>query len=211
MIPRPVNIYRITHFNNLAGVLSENGIWPENVRVARNMPYTSIAHANIQGRRCTKPVPCGPDGTVNDYVPWYFATKSPMLYALHKGSVQAHTKGQAPIIYFRSTVEAVGKAGLHFVFTDGHAIMFNSKFYDDLGHLDRIDWPLMKAKYWHAISSDPDRPRRRQAEFLVHEFFPFELVEEIGVMTQTHKKKVEALLQTAQHKPIVNIRADWYY
>ncbi len=211
MIPKPANIYRITHFNNLPGVLSGSGIWPENVRMARNMPYTSIAHANIQSRRSAKPVPCGSGGTVNDYVPWYFATKAPMLYALHKGNVQTYAGGQVPIIYFRSTVETVGQAGLRFVFTDGHAIMFNSNFYDDLGCLDQIDWPLMKAKYWHAIASDPDRPRRRQAEFLVHGFFPWDLVEEIGVMTQGLQKKVEALLQTAQHKPIVNIQTDWYY
>ena len=58
---------------------------------------------------------------------------------------------------------AAAKAG--FVFTDGHAIMQLSKFYDDLGYLTEIDWDIMEEKYWRDTIEDPDRKRRRQAEF----------------------------------------------
>ena len=30
--------------------------------------------------------------------------------------------------------------------------------------------------YWNSIPSDPDRPRRRQAEFLVHGYAPWSSV-----------------------------------
>ena len=54
-------------------------------------------------------------------------------------------------------------------------------FFDDFKDLDKIDWNLMKAKYWNAIPEDPDRSRRRQAEFLVRDFFPWQLVHQIAV------------------------------
>ena len=46
-------------------------------------------------------------------------------------------------------------------------------FFDDLKDLDKIDWDLMQSRYWNDTNDDPDRKRRRQAEFLVHEFFPW--------------------------------------
>ncbi|MBD3884903.1 DUF4433 domain-containing protein [Phormidium tenue FACHB-886] len=62
-------------------------------------------------------------GTLTDYVPFYFAPCSPMLYAIHQGNVPTHSDGQEGVIYLGSTVETVQQANLSFVFTDGHGIM----------------------------------------------------------------------------------------
>lgn len=43
-----------------------------------------IAHNTIQDRRAQTYVPCLPGGNPHDYVPFYFAPCSPMLYAAHK-------------------------------------------------------------------------------------------------------------------------------
>lgn len=134
-----------------------------------------------------------------------------MLYANHKGNVATNPDGQQGIVYLVSTIEAVSQAGLPSVFTDGHAIMFNSNFYSDLKQLDRIDWPLMQSQYWHAIDTDPDRPRRRQAEFLVHQTFPWNLVQEIAVFDEGRHAEVRTCLQTAIHQPNVRMRRAWYF
>ncbi len=126
--PRPTPILRILHVDNLAGIVAQGGIWSDNERAQRAVAYQSIAHQNIQNRRHATPVPCGQAGTIHDYVPWYFAPRSPMLYANYKGAVPNNPAGQPVIVYLRSTIEAVVHAGLPFVFTDGHAIMFNSNF-----------------------------------------------------------------------------------
>jgi hypothetical protein len=209
--PHPTPLYRILHVNNLAGIVAQGGIWCENQRAQRGVAYQNIAHQNIQQRRHDTPVPCGPGGTIHDYVPWYFAPRSPMLYANHKGCVANNPDGQAVIIYLCTSIEAVVKAGLPFVFTDGHAIMFNSHFHANLGQLDQIDWPLMQSKYWHAIDSDLDRPRRRQAEFLVHGFAPWTLVEEIDVFDQTRLAAVQTCLQDATHRPVVRRNTSWFF
>ena len=69
-----------------------------------------------------------------------------MLYAIQCGQVRGVPAAQEPLVYLASTVQAIEAAALPFVFTDGHGIMTLSKFFDDLAHFDRVDWPLMRAK-----------------------------------------------------------------
>ena len=50
-----------------------------------------------------------------------------------------------------------------------------------------------------------------QAEFLVHESFPWTLISQIGVRSANIKALTERALVGAQHRPPVEIRPDWYY
>jgi ssDNA thymidine ADP-ribosyltransferase, DarT len=43
-------------------------------------------------------VPLAPYGCVADYVPCYFAPRSPMLYKLHKGGVPNYSGGHVPVV-----------------------------------------------------------------------------------------------------------------
>ena len=89
-----------------------------------------------------------------------------MLFAISRGAVEGYAEGQNPVIYLCSTVETVQQARLRWVFTEGHADMDYTDFFDDLKDLDKVDWALMKQRYWNDTNDDPDRKRRRQAEFL---------------------------------------------
>jgi hypothetical protein len=51
----------------------------------------------------------------------------------------------------------------------------------------------------------------KQAEFLVHESFPWSLVERIGVRNIDMQKRVREILDGATHTPPVQVRTDWYY
>jgi len=59
-----------------------------------------------------------------------------------------------------------------------------SEFYYDLGYLSEIDWEIMEEKYWSDTQEDPDRNRRRQAEFLSFNKFSWNLVEKIALPGQ---------------------------
>ena len=172
-------IYHITHVGNLPGIIAEGGIHCD--RVAQTKQHSRIGHQHIKIRRLARRVPLAPHGTLGDYVPFYFAPRSPMLYAIAGGFVEGHDEGQESVIYLVSSAEAVDTAGLQWVFTEGHAEIAYTDFFDDLRHLSKVDWDLMKAKYWRDTDEDPDRKRRRQAEFLVHQLFPWNIVECIGV------------------------------
>ena len=110
-----------------------------------------------------------------------------------------------------STAEAVEQSGLRYVFTDGHAIMAPTDFYDDLGDLDKVDMPLMSQRYWNDIDEDPDRKRRRQAEFLVRDFAPCSLIDEIVVMNRKTLDAVKRCLSSAGLYINTRIERSWYY
>lgn len=100
--------------------------------------YLDIAYERIQDRRARTRVPCGAGGVLQDYVPFYFAPRSPMLYAIHKGNVEGYAQGQNPVIHLVSEAEAIEASGLAFAFTDGHAVMAYADFYDDLDVVEEV-------------------------------------------------------------------------
>ena len=188
----PTLIYHITHINNLSSIINSDGLIACSRLKQQQVNYTDIAYEQIQDRRARKQVPCGAKGVLHDYVPFYFAPRSPMLYTIHKGNVQGYRDGQTSIIHLVTEIEDIANLSVAFAYTDGHAIMDYSDFYDDLNYLDLvIDWKLMKSNYWFDTNDEPNRKCRRQAEFLVHRFVPWTLIKEIGVINDNIKKKLK--------------------
>lgn len=135
-----------------------------------------------------------------------------MLYSNHKQNVAGYQGGQIPILYIVSTVEAVQQANLSFCFTDGHAAMNYAEFYNDLDLLGTtIDWKLMQSKYWSDTENDPNRQFRRNAEFLVHDRLPWELMIGIAVINSDIKVKVDRILQNFNCNTPVKVYREWYY
>lgn len=160
----------------------------------------------------SKHVSCGPGGTVGEYVPFYFAPRSPMLFRIQRGGVEGVSSDPARLVYVVSSAEAVVEAGHACVFTDGNAAAAFTEFHDDADQLgDVVDWRLMKATQWANTTDDPDRRRRRGAEFLVHEALPFELVHELGVYDAAARSAVFAAAADAGWDVAVRIRANWYF
>lgn len=118
---------------------------------------------------------------------------------------------QFDIVYLVSSAENVSESNLKFMFTDGHAIMAFSDFYNDLDELNMIDWEIMRETYWADTNDDPDRKRRRQAEFLVYKKFPWETIEFIAVISNPIKNKVENIIADDIKKHPVLVKSDWYY
>lgn len=205
------SIYHVTHIRNLPNILKDGGLWCDHIVSERGLAYVGIAHQHIKERRAMKPVPVSAGGVLADYVPFYFAPRSPMLYSIHRGNVQGYSDGQRPILHLVSSAESVQNRKILFSFTDGHAPMDISQYYERLSDLNQIDWKIMKETYWADTVEDGDRTRRRQAEFLVHQFFPFDLVESIGVINRDMATQAAGLLQELKQKPNVQVIPAWYY
>jgi hypothetical protein len=202
-------IYHITHLSHLGSIIREDCLRCD--REAQALCSVRIAHAHIKARRMRRPVPLPPGGTLGDYVPFYFAPRSPMLYAIDRGAVEGYAGGQVEVLHLVSSVEAVAEGGLDWVFTEGHAEMGYTQFFDNLNDLDKIDWKLMAERYWHDTDDDPDRKRRRQAEFLVHRLFPWSMVQSIGVHNHSIEELVLQEITRGQHHPEVRVERRWYY
>lgn len=209
LIPLPTPIVHITHLRNLEGILAFGGLSCCASLKARKIEYIDSANTTVQDRRASFPVPVPPGGLVHDYVPFYFHPRSPMLFVISRDAVR-YPDGQAPIIQLVSTVQSV-VSQRPFVFTDGHAIMALTRYFTDTEYLDQIDWPLMKLKFWNDTVQDGDRKRRRQAEFLVHEFLPWSCVTEISVRNRQTELAVITLLKDSSHQPPVRVRSACYY
>ncbi|MEW6033605.1 MAG: DUF4433 domain-containing protein [Chloroflexota bacterium] len=209
--PHPTPIYRLIHVENLAVCLKRKGMHAPKHVPADGLSYRTIHNVDIQNERGTRQVPCGPCGTIHDYVPFYFGPRSPMLLQLHTGRVDGYTEGQKPLIYVVSTVQAVVEAGLSFVFSDGHGIAAYSRWYYRVADLDEVDWDVVYADRWNDTVEEPDRQRRKQAEFLVHRFCPWGLVQEIGVLNDTVRNHVVNIIADHGSSIPVTVRRQWYY
>lgn len=203
-------LYHITDINNLESILQHGGLLAVNVVNQKGVEYENIAHNNIQDRRSIKIVPLPPHGNLHDYVPFYFASKSPMLYAIYKGQVEGYDKGQDQIIYLITRTDIIHNAVLDYVFTDGHAVMGFTDYFKNLEDLDKIDWEVMDTRFWFDTEEDPDRKRRRQAEFLVHNVVPINALLGFAVKNEDMKQKVEEVINKYNIDKPVAIR-HWYY
>jgi hypothetical protein len=88
----------------------------------------------------------------------------------------------------------------------GHADLGYAIYFDSLAHLAQVNWTVMPLTFW---AGSDDTREKRQAEFLVHESFPWSAVEQIGVRDATVAARVQALL--GRDHPPVQVHPGWYY
>lgn len=186
-------------------------IWSDTGCASGGVGPVSIAHDHIKSRRAECRLDVAQGGTLADYVPFYFAPRSPMLYAIHCGGVADYGRGQDEIAHLVLAAEEIAEPG-SFAITDGHAAMALTTQHDDLAALDSvISWPIMNGRFWNDTDEHGDRKRRRQAEFLVWSSVPFQAVRLIGVRTTEVAERVRAELADPDHVPAIAVRKDWYY
>jgi hypothetical protein len=201
-------ISHFTHGSNLPAVLAAGELRSHTAAAT----VVDVADVTIKARRMTIAVGCGPGGVVGDYVPFYFAPRSPMLFRLQKEHTEGRGDGQRALIYFATTTERLLEAGLPCVFSDGNAAHHLSTFSADLSEMGtRVDWELMAAVIWANTAEDGDRVRRRQAEFLVRGAVPLDLIEELVVIDDSVRSRVQEMLHQAGSNLPVVVRPNWYF
>lgn len=209
--PRPTLLYRITHVENLTLLARRGCLHAPAHAPADGLAYRGIHDQSIRARRGARGIPCGPGGTVDDYVSFYLCFKSPMLYRIEVDASLRPPEGLGAIVYLVSSVERVQELGLPWVFSDGHGLQAISRWYDDPDRLEVVDWEAIAAGFWRP-PEDPDLARRKQAEVLIHRTVPLEALLGIACLDTTAKAAVTRRLAggPARGLPVV-ARPDWYY
>lgn len=203
--------YHITEVANLAGII-ELGVLLADSFVSTVAPtITSIGMPKIKADRRSRVVPCH-DGTfVGDYVPFNFCPRSVMLYYLYKGNAEElpYRKGQDRIIHLvvdvTTAIDWAEADGRLWAFSTENARSKTAEFRKRREELETLSWKSIQAMYWQDCKS------AKQAEFLVHQLLPWDLVERVGVRSSNIKREVEAVLAQAQHRPPVEVLPGWYY
>lgn len=206
--PEKALIFRIVHIDNFEWLL-DNGI------TARNHPrfcanYQQIGNADLIDRRSRHPVPAGPGGVLNDYVPFYFTPFSPMLYNIITGyGVPQRSKDE--IIILASSLRHIHQEGMPFVFTDRHAYLQTAEYYTDLADLDKIDWDILQRRDFRTDLDDPGKKERYQAEALIHQELPIAALAGIGCYDRFVQTRIQKALDERDIMQNVVVRPGWYF
>ncbi len=219
--PRCGLLFHFTHVDNLPAVLHAGALLSDNIVVANGLLANEAGDPEIKQRRCERVVTCPPGGVVADYVPFYFAARSPMMFKLWKGSVPTFTGDHHDLVYLVSRVDRMIAAGVAFAISDRNAAKALADFSDDVGVLgdltvdppqsDFVDWPLMRERIWKNTRDDGERMERRMAEFLVHDRVPLDLLLRVAVHSDAQKATIELMFGDARRTTEVVARPDWYY
>ena len=223
LAPQPTRLFHITAIANLPAILAAGALLSKNGGAAAGINYQNIAHAGAQGARAVRTVPNPPGGLVHDFVPFYFAPRSPMLYAINGGRVAGCQWRQEDIVHFETTVENVTALGRPYVFYDRNATLAFSVDYTDLAYLDTaVAWDLLIeaphldgfCKFWQSRPADAryaDRMERRQAEFLVRDSASLTCMTRLGVINTQRQAEVQGLLTQAGVPLPVDVMPSWYF
>jgi hypothetical protein len=208
-------ILHFTHVDNLPAIV-ESGRLVCDLMARKGLMRAEVGDPQIKESRRRRAIPVDPGGQVGEYVPFYFAPRSPMMFRIacdcRDGVAGRYGDGDRPLVYLAVTVGAVVDAGLVWVATDGNAATATTEFSSDLVRLDAmIDWPLMAAKQWSNTPDDPDRQRRRMAEFLVHHQVPLSVIHQVGAYSDLYASRVRATLAGTRLEESVFVRPGWYY
>ena len=208
--PNKIYLYRITHIDNLEFILKSGKLTcPSHPDCDVN--YIGIGDTTLISSRSSKQINIEPNGDFTDYVAFYFGTRSPMLYSIQKGFNNVTKRNPETIIYLVTTFENIKEGKYQYVFSDGHGYHSISQFFNDEDSLEEVDWVTVKLKQWNDTEEDPDRKRRKQAEFLVYRELPLSAI--VGIIVYNEAAKTNILAKFAEHAftCTVIVKPDLYY
>jgi hypothetical protein len=131
-----------------------------------------------------------------------------LIYCQNHPELQ-YRDGQGPIVHLegdlRETVAWAERERLRWAFTLSNA---GARYFEDrcdLRQLGEVDWAAVHATSWTGCKEG------KQAEFMVENRFPWELVRRIGVCTPAvHRRVAHEVSSAGRHTP-VEIIPEWYY
>jgi hypothetical protein len=208
-------IYHFTHLDNM-GEIRRTGRLVCDVAARQGHMRREVGDLSIKESRRRRVLPLPPGGRVGDYVPFYYAPRSPMMFRIacdHRDGVAGrYPDGDRPLVYLVSSVETIVAAGLTWLATDGNAATATTEFTADVGRLhEMVDWPLMLAERWNSSEDDPDRQRRRMAEFLVHQQVPLSAIRWLATYGEAQALSLRETLGDHELTERIVVRPTWYY
>ncbi|HGM5077139.1 TPA: DarT ssDNA thymidine ADP-ribosyltransferase family protein [Serratia marcescens] len=154
--------YHFTSIENLGSII-DSGLLSTNIKNSRGITHRNVAEENIQNRRSTMLVPGANGRCVHDYVPFYFAQKTPMqLAVLHKKNVD-----QELIIYFSISISVLeNRPGVFFTNASANTDIAPNFYPASEAHqLNTLNWQAIDNSRW-SYPNDDER-HQKMAELLI--------------------------------------------
>ena len=202
-------IFRITHIRNLRWVF-HNGLYCENSDTI-DPNFVRIGNPELISMRSSRNVPIGPGGTLSDYIPFYFTPFSMMMYNIKTGYNGIQRVPNSEIVIVAARLRDLANVGHSVVYTDRHAYLRTARFFSSLDDLDKIDWKILQQRDFERSVDDPEKTDRYQAEALIYQHLPVELL--TGIVC--YGVKQQRLLQQWQNEADVDLniisQTNWYF
>ena len=201
--------YHFTSIQNLESII-DHGILSTNQKITRGILHVNVAEEGIQRRRALMQVPGANGRCVHDYVPFYFAKKTPMqLAVLHKKNVD-----QQFIIYLSVSVLLMEtRPGAYYTSASANTevppIFFSGNNQSD--QFDQLDWPTIDNNRW-GYDGD-DQKHRKMAELLLPDHVPLCEINQIITFNRSISDCVMQIFQSKGVAPpsLVEAEGEHYY
>lgn len=210
-MPTHPKIYHICHVDRLASIVASGGLLSDAALQQQTLPGSVIGMNHIKQRRLQElTLTSHPGLHVGACVPFYFCSRSVMLYLIYRQSQElTYRGGQGQIIHLEAdlhaTVAWANAQGHRWAFTLSNAGAYYFEDRANLAQLGEIKWDAVQARDWRQCKEG------KQAEFLLENSFPWHLVERIGVHSRLIYPQVTNILPAQGHRPAVEVLSDWYY
>ncbi len=216
------SIYHMVHFDNLQHIFWRRALLSKEKVLQEKVVYHSIAYENVQSLRNRIFVWSYAEHKfrpLHSYVPFYFATHTPILYVQHKKGIQKE------IVLFEVGRSIVQEQGV--LFTDGNASNQQlsvhrgevveivpatvlrsecrrryrpdgphganpnrSAFYGDARFLLSLNWDIINSRWF----ANDEEKRIKHAEVLVPDILPLGKIQGIAVGTRDMLQAVNATI-----------------
>lgn len=206
---KDARIFRITHVQNVPWMLDHGLVCRSSPQADPN--FITIGLPDLIDKRRNHPVPIAPGGTLADYVPFYFTPASVMLMNIKTGYNGVTKRPNPDIAILVSSLPTLQKAGVPFVFTNGHAYMQETDYFNDLCDVDKIDWGILQRRDFRRDPDDPGKMGRYQAEALAHRHVPVSALLGIACYDAAAKAALDAEVNRRGLGLRVISRADYYF
>ena len=227
------SIYHMVHFDNLQSIFSQRMLLSKEQIEQKNLRYESIAYENVQSLRDRVFVWRADQKKyrrLHSYVPFYFATRTPMLYVQYKKGIQNN------IVVFEVNRSILHNQGV--LFTDGNASnqqlsvvrgervgvtpctnenklcqrrylpggpygtnSNRSEFFSNVSFLERLRWDIIEGEWFNS----DEKKRIKHTEVLVPDSLPLGLIQAISVNSEDMAKAVNKLIAFANKRTSLGV------
>lgn len=199
--------YHFTSINNLESII-DHGLLSTNVKDAKRINHINVAEESIQNRRSAMLIPGTNDRCVHDYVPFYFAQKTPMqLAVLHKKNVD-----QELIIYLSIPISVLdSRPGVFFTNASANTGVIPNFYSATEAHkLNSLNWRIIDNFRW--AYPDDDERHQKMAELLVPDKVAITDISEIITWNRSISDLVRKIFQRkGTPPPRVTEKSHHYY
>ena len=209
-------IYHVTHIRNLAGILNSGRLLADASEAWTARPVVDLSSEPQRAARRAAQVAGDDSASVASYVPFFLSPNARLWDSLltesndPRLSPEAHTSETYDFVILVSTVKKLQDAQAAAEETSAAAITVTNG--DAAGALTRFGAaPETADRMLRSLRADQESQKIREAELLVTESFPFELVPLVGVANDKVRDAVRAILAAGAHKPKVVVYPPWFH